>query len=117
VSEVSRQVSAEEKAAMLPHMRRDAIVERRRADVRLRVTIDGAVALERAVPPSGLWGDGPSVAVDRLPVEAGPHRIQIAIGDEHDATTWRHVSERAVELVPGRRSVVLFDRTTGFTWE
>lgn len=117
VSEVSRRVSDAEKAATLPHMRRDVITERRRAPVRLRVSIDGAVVLERALPPSGLWGDGPSVAVERLTVAPGAHLIEVAIGDEHDEASWRHVAARTLELSAARRSVVRFDRTSGFTWE
>src|SRR5690606_2650348 len=79
VSERSRQVTDAEKAAMLPHMRRDVVTERRRAAVRLRVRVDGQVALERAVAPEGLWGDGASVAVVRLPVAPGAHAVEVAI--------------------------------------
>jgi coenzyme F420-reducing hydrogenase delta subunit/Pyruvate/2-oxoacid:ferredoxin oxidoreductase delta subunit len=117
VSEVSRRVTDAEKAATPLHMRRDVITERRRAPVRLRVSIDGAVALERAIPPSGLWGDGPSVAVERVAVAPGEHSVEVAIGDEHDEASWRHVSTRTLEVSTARRNVVRFDRTTGFTWE
>lgn len=116
VSEVSRPVTAAEREAMLPHMRRDAITERRRAAVRLRVTVDGAVALERAVPPAGLWGDGASVAIERLPLAPGMRRVEVAVGDGHDGQVWEHVSVDTFELTRGQRRVVLFDRLSGFSW-
>ncbi|MCO5165930.1 MAG: hypothetical protein M9894_06135 [Planctomycetes bacterium] len=116
VSEVSRPVTAAEREAMLPHMRRDTITERRRAAVRLRVSVDGEVALERAVPPAGLWGDGASVAIERLPLAPGTHRVEVAVGDGHDAQVWEHVSTDTVEVTRGQRRVVLFDRLSGFSW-
>jgi ferredoxin len=117
VSEVRRRVSDAELAATPPHMRRAFITERRRAPVRLRVTVDGVVALARVIPPGGLWGDGPSVAVERVALTPGSHRVEVAVGDGHDDARWEHVSERVVEARAGERRVVLFDRTDGFAWE
>lgn len=116
VSERTREVTEAEKAAMLPHMRRDVITERRRAPVRLRVRVDGQLALERAIEPEGLWGDGASVAVVRLPVSPGAHEVEVAIGDGHDAQVWEHVARDRVDFLEGARRVVLFDRLSGFTW-
>src|SRR5690606_15413204 len=53
VSEVTRQLTAEELARLLPHMRRKTVTtERRRASVRLRVSIDGRVVLTRSFEPA-----------------------------------------------------------------
>lgn len=114
--ESCRTVTDAEKAALPIHMRRDVICERGRAPVRLRLRVDAQPVLERSYAPRGLSADGNSVAIETLPLPPGPHRIELAIGETSDPTEWTFTAERTVELVPGRRQVVLFDRVAGFTW-
>ncbi len=116
VGEITRLLSAEEQAALPVHMRRDRIVERRRAAVRLRIRVDGEVAFAQAYEPAGVWADGVSAGLASLPLSAGAHRVEVALGDSADAAEWRYVEEREVTAVPGERRVVLFERGRGFAW-
>lgn len=114
-AEQCREPSAEEIAKLPPHMRPKTICERRRADVRLVVTIDGQERVDRAFEPRGIWHDGNSIAIERIPVTPGRHDVRIRIGDTPDGAL-RHEASRNVSFREGHRSVVLFDKLSGFTW-
>lgn len=114
--EACRILSAEEQAKLPAHMRRDRICERRRADVRLRVLVDGQPVAESVHPPKGIWGDGNSVAVVRVPVAPGSHTVAVAIGDSLDPDEWSWQGEQALEFTSDARRVVTFDRLAGFGW-
>lgn len=115
ISENCRTLSNEEKARMPVHMRRNEICERRRSDVRLRVAVDGDTVVERAYAPAGVWSDGNSVAVERIALAPGEHRVSVAIGDTHDGE-WNHVTEDRVVFGTDARRVLIFDRLSGFSW-
>ena len=110
-------VSEEELAKLPPHMRRAEICERSRADVWLRVEVDGEVVHEQAYAPKGLSRDGSSVAVARIPVKDGPRRVNVRLGDSGKKGDWAFTEERVVQAQPGHRAVVVFDRLAGFRWE
>ncbi|MBI2390259.1 MAG: hydrogenase iron-sulfur subunit [Deltaproteobacteria bacterium] len=112
-----RRVTEEEKAKMPPHMRRDEICERGRAAVRLRVEVDGQERWRSSYAPQGLRGDGPSIALETLGIQAGEHRVVVSLGDSHDPNEWTFRDERTLRFGDRSRAVVLFDRGTGFTWE
>ncbi|MFW5875300.1 MAG: hydrogenase iron-sulfur subunit [Myxococcota bacterium] len=112
-----RTLTEAEKAELPVHMRRDEVCERGRADVRLRVRIDGDVVHQQGYEPRGLFGDGNSVAIVRLPVEPGERRVEIALGETSDPTEWTHRSSKRLEFEDGSRRVVLFGRGSGFRWE
>lgn len=110
-----RDLTPEEIARQPVHMRQERVCERGRAAVRLRVAIDGEVALEEAYPPGGLFGDEASHAVARVPLPpGGPREITIAVGETSEPTEWTYSDTRTVEA--DRRHVVLFDRGSGFAW-
>lgn len=111
-----RKVSEEEKAAMPVHMRRDEICERGRAQVRLKVAVDGAQVLEKSYAPRGLSSDGNSMGIETLPLAPGKHRVEVWLADTSDTTRWEYNDARTVELITGRTQVVLFDKMSGFTW-
>lgn len=110
-----RDLTESEIEKLPPHMRRETICERGRAAVRLRVTVDGALALEQRYEPRGLRGDGNSVALERLELAPGLRQVEVAIGDGAP-DTWSHVERRSVHVHEGSRAVVLFDRVGGFRW-
>jgi hypothetical protein len=115
-SENCRDLTEEELASKPVHMRKARICERTRPSVRLRVAIDGATALETSVAPSGIWKDGNSVSVERIPVEPGEHRVSVAIGETADLEEWSFGEERTITFTDEARRVVVFDRVAGFTW-
>ncbi|MCK6528417.1 hydrogenase iron-sulfur subunit [Myxococcota bacterium] len=116
VAEDCREPDAAESAARPVHMRQAKICERARVPVRLRVTVDGRVVLERSYPPRGIWGDGNSLALEHLPVEPGTRRVEVAIGASPDGATWDHVEERILEFGEEGRRVALFEKGHGFGW-
>jgi coenzyme F420-reducing hydrogenase delta subunit/Pyruvate/2-oxoacid:ferredoxin oxidoreductase delta subunit len=115
-SENCRDLTEEELAATPVHMRRERICERTRPHVRLRVVIDGATALETSIPPSGIWEDGNSVTVERIPVAPGEHLVSVAIGETTNPEEWTFGDERTITFTDEFRSVVVFDRVAGFNW-
>jgi ferredoxin len=117
VSEHCHTLSDEEKATLPAHMRRDKVCDRRRADVRLRVEIDEQLVLDRSYAPAGIWGDGNSIAVERIPVSPGEHRIEVSIGQTHDANEWNFEGEQTLSFSEDARRVVTFDRLNGFGWD
>lgn len=114
-AETCRDLTEEEKRKTPPHMRPPKICERKRVAVRMRVSIDDVVVIERAYAPSGIWSDGNSLALERLPVSAGPHRVRIELGDTPDAM-WSHTDEHVLSFEPRTAHVVRFDKVEGFTW-
>jgi coenzyme F420-reducing hydrogenase delta subunit/Pyruvate/2-oxoacid:ferredoxin oxidoreductase delta subunit len=115
-SENCRDLTPEELASTPVHMRKERICERTRPPVRLRVAIDGATALETSVEPSGIWKDGNSVTVERIPVESGDHLVSVAIGETASPEEWNFGEERTITFTDEARRVVVFDRVAGFTW-
>jgi len=116
VSEIVKVRTPEELEAMPVHMRQAEIRERRRMNVRLRVSIDGQVVWEESYIPKGIWADGPSVAMETISIEPGSHKIEVAVGDGADESEWQFVDEKVVEFTEKNRRVIIFDRVTGFSW-
>jgi F420-non-reducing hydrogenase iron-sulfur subunit len=116
MSENCEEMSEEELADVPVHMRKARKCERARSPVRLRVHVDGQPVVESSFAPSGLWSDGPSVAIERVPVELGEHTVRVEIGDGPDPGEWSFADERTLEFTREHRRVVLFERVDGFVW-
>ncbi|NOX36365.1 MAG: hydrogenase iron-sulfur subunit [Calditrichaeota bacterium] len=102
---------------LLPHMRGAASIQRVRVPVRMRIFVDGKEVLNKSYRPGGLFNDGTSLAIEKLPIPEGRHRVRIEIGDSPDPDEWNYVDEREVVLDSNtRRHVVMFDRVSGFRW-
>ncbi len=113
-AERCRPPTAEEKASRPIHMQAAQICERGRPPVRLQVWVDGELVHDHAYPPGGLWSDGASVAVARLPLEPGSHRVELALDDTGEGT-FTHRDARTLEVVERERAVVVFE-AGGFVW-
>jgi len=121
VSESCVTRTPEELAALPPHKRVPEVCERRRADIRLRIDVDGEVVHDHVYPPQGVFGDGASNAVELVVVPEGERRVRVALGPEdpdRPSDAWRpeHVAEQALTFTPQRRRVVRFERHDGFMW-
>ncbi len=118
VSENCRQMTDEEIQRRPAHMRSASgkVCERKRAEVRMRIFVDGKQSASGSYRASGLWQDGTSLAIENIPVLEGKHRVRIEIGDTLDASEWKFAGENEMEFSRWKRKVVLFDRTGGFTW-
>jgi ferredoxin/coenzyme F420-reducing hydrogenase delta subunit len=111
----ARKLTKEELASRLPHMRNQVNVSRERAPVRLRVQVDGQTVFDESFQPKGFSRDGPSMAVARLPIPAGPHHVRVELGDSADPGAWTKQWNATVEFQESRSRVVLFDTKNGFT--
>jgi hypothetical protein len=116
LAQVCRDLSEQEKKKLPVHMRPPKVCTRERADVRLRVAIDGREVVEKAYEPRGIWNDGNSIAIERMSVSAGRHRVSVRIGDTRDPRAFPHYSEKEIQFAAGTRAVVLFDKLVGFQW-
>jgi coenzyme F420-reducing hydrogenase delta subunit/ferredoxin len=116
LAELCRDLGEAEKKKLPIHMRPPKVCTRGRADVRLRLAIDGREILERAYEPRGIWNDGNSIAIERVRVPAGRHRVSVQIGDTPDSQVWSYKAKREVQFRVGSRAVVLFDKLAGFQW-
>ncbi|MBI4817912.1 MAG: hydrogenase iron-sulfur subunit [Deltaproteobacteria bacterium] len=114
--ESCRKLTADELAKLPIHMRKAEVCDRSRAPVRLRVHVDGVATLEESYSPNGLFGDGASVALERISISPGEHLIGIEVADSVDATAWEHREERRMEFSTEVSRVVLFDKASGFSW-
>jgi len=113
---LGRLLTPEEKAKYPAYMKRERVIERRRTSVRMQVLVDGKKILSKTYEPAGLWGDGSSVAIERLEVPKGTHHVEVWIGETPDPEEWTHRTESELTFSDFRRRVVLFDRVHGFTW-
>jgi coenzyme F420-reducing hydrogenase delta subunit len=116
VAEDCRALTPEEQAEQPVHMRQAEVCERRRAPVRLAVALDGTPLVETSFPPHGIWEDGNSVAIERIPIEPGEHRVRVSIGETADPEEWSFRDERVLDFDADARRIVVFDRVAGFGW-
>ncbi len=116
VGEQCRELTPDEKRNTPPHMRPEKVCERRRVPVRMRVFVDGALVHAAAHEPRGLWGDGNSMTIARLPLAVGQHHVRVEIGDTLDANDWNHVGEQRLDFEARTSRVVRFDKLEGFQW-
>ena len=116
IAETCRQRSDEELESLPYHMRRRDVCERRRPPVSLMLEANGVVLDRRTIHPTGLWGDGFSLALLRFELEAGEHTVRVRLTEGEADSPWRWEDQRTLRLEAGTRTVVLFEAETGFTW-
>lgn len=87
----------------------------RRLPVRLRVSVDGELLLERAYEPRGIRGASASMATEEIALKPGRYEVVMTLGGSEDVDDWTHVERRVVEFKEGRRRVLRFDQ--GFHWD
>ncbi|MBK7859668.1 MAG: hydrogenase iron-sulfur subunit [Archangiaceae bacterium] len=116
IEERCRTVSEEENAKRPVHMRRPQECSRGRQGVRVELEVDGRPAFAKSFGASGLWADGPSVGLERLPVPPGRHRVAVRLDDSGEPGGWAFTDERELELGPRESVAIVFGRETGFQW-
>ena len=104
--------SAEELAKLPPNMRAPLDCPRERAPVRIELSLDGKLLLERELPPAGLRHDGAATAYFRLTVPAGRHHIAVRMQDRPQGG-FNHAREAELDLAPGSALVIDFDSARG----
>lgn len=112
--EECRVPSAEELAALPPHMRQEEICEGHLAPFALEVRLDGEPVVDREVRPAGAREDRPTYVFDEIPAAPGPHELDVLFAVvEGDASTGvPPLQLRATVQVPAK-GVVLVTRDDG----
>lgn len=116
LAEACVEPTPEEIAKLPKHMRPQKKCERRRSDVRLRISVDGSVVHTEAVSPGGIWKDSSSLAVVRVPVATGARDVLIEVGDGPDPKQYGYSTSKRIDAKPGHDVVVLFDEAGKFEW-
>jgi hypothetical protein len=104
-----RPATPEEKARMLPHMRREEICDRARPSTRVQVLVNGAPRLDKTFLPLGLSSDLMSIGMESIPVDPGTHQIDIEVRD-----TETHTFSRSLPFQKDSRTLVEFLPEKGF---
>lgn len=109
--EKCRVPSAEELAALPPHMRRKEICEGHLAPFALEVRLDGEPVVDREVHAAGAREDRPTYVFDEIPVAPGPHELDVrfAVVDADPARGVAPLHLRTTVDVPAK-GVVLVTR-------
>jgi ferredoxin len=104
-------VDPAEDAGRPVHMRGRALAKPDRADVEVRLWVDG-VAAARTFRAKGISRDGPALGAWRLPVEPGARQVAIEVltGPDAPALRW----EGVIDARARRLHVITFDPRTGF---
>jgi hypothetical protein len=79
-----RKPTADELAALPPHMRMKEICERRHTPFRLVVRLDGETVRDAVREPSGARGDRPLYVFEEIAVAPGTHRIEVEFREERE---------------------------------
>ena len=128
--EKCRRLSPEELARIPPNMRRSLQCSRERVPVVVELDLDGQLLYRAALPPSGVWRDGPSAAYQRFAVPPGRHRLTMRLRDDlpgrvnperagrHEAAggwigEWNYAQNADIELAPRDNRVIDFRADKG----
>ena len=109
-----RRLSAEEIAKLPPLKRRPlACDDRARQPVVIEVELDGELLIGEALPPSGLFGDGPAQLYVSFTVPSGRYRLVARLRDSARTEGFDYQREETVEIGPRQRLVVGFRAEAG----
>ncbi len=108
-----RDRTPEELAALPRNMRQAQVCDRRRAAVKVQLGIDGANVFDKAVPPSGLSGTGPSRVYESFLLPAGDHHVTLGLSDDPAAAGFTHEGAFDLSLAAGQSVAIDFNPTTG----
>ncbi|MDJ0949194.1 MAG: hypothetical protein QNJ94_09750 [Alphaproteobacteria bacterium] len=108
-----RTLSAKEIAALPPNMRRPKICPRERLPVFVELELNGELIYRKALPPTGLHGDGPARVYEGFPVPAGRHALVVRLRDSDRSEGFDYVRATDVTLEPARKFVVDFRSELG----
>ncbi|HEY5655089.1 MAG TPA: hypothetical protein VIS04_04565 [Woeseiaceae bacterium] len=104
-----RQLSQEELQALPPNMRNPLDCPRGRHDVVVSFVVDGEEVFSRAMPPTGVWGDGEASIYHRLPMAGGAHSVFIGMADSGRESGFDYELDTALDVRDGDHIVIEFD--------
>jgi len=108
-----RRLSPEEIAALPPNMRKPLDCPRERLPLLVELHVDGKLIYRRALPPSGIAGDGASTAYERFIVAPGNHQITAKLRDTAREEGFDYESEKQILIEPKQNVVIDFRADAG----
>ena len=98
-------------------MRRPLDCPRRRGSVYVELDLDGQTLYAASLPPSAIWGDGPSRVYRRFVLPAGPHTLAVRMRDTPRSEGFDHAKSGLIILAPEDNFVVDFGaEASGFVF-
>lgn len=108
-----RRLSPEEIAALPPNMRKPLDCPRERLPLLVELHVDGSLIYRRALPPSGIAGDGASTAYERFVISPGHHRITARLRDSAREEGFDYESEETILIEPRQNLLIDFRAVAG----
>ncbi|MGB7932420.1 MAG: hypothetical protein WCH04_09375 [Gammaproteobacteria bacterium] len=108
-----RQLTPEELAKLPPNMRRPLDCPRERLPLQVELLLDDALLYRGELPPSGLAGDGASMAYRKFPVAPGKHHLAARLRDSDRSTGYDYEKEAEITLIPRQNFVIDFRPALG----
>jgi len=108
-----RRLSAAEIAALPPNMRKPLDCPRGRVPVLVEVELDGRIIVRESVPPSGLFGDGPSQIYKNFVIPSGSYNLVVRLRESARDEGFDYQREAQVVIAPRRRFVIEFRAEAG----
>ncbi len=98
---------------MPPNRRHVEKCPRERAEVQVRLFVDAVPLVDETLTPKGFARDGSATIYRRLVLPAGRHRVRAEVNEDARQSTFQHVREASVEMVPGSVLIVDFNGEAG----
>jgi quinol-cytochrome oxidoreductase complex cytochrome b subunit len=114
VSEQCIELSPEELAKLPVHMRNQKKCQRKRSPVRMAIYIDDNKIIEKSYKPGGIWEDLNSVAIEKIDIPEGEHKIKIILNDSNNPDQWNYNFEENLNFKKWETRVILFDKIHQF---
>jgi hypothetical protein len=111
--EACRRLTAQEIAKLPRKERRVSDCSGERLPVHVEILVDDEVLYAAALPPTGLAGDGPSRAYEKLVVPAGRHEIVARLRDSNRAEGFDFEGTARLELAPQQNLAIDFQPEAG----
>ncbi len=108
-----RRLSAAEIAALPPNMRKPVDCPRERVPVLVEVELDGQLIVREFVPPSGLFGDGPSQIYKNFVIPTGSYNLVVRLRESTRDEGFDYQREARVVIGPRQRFVIGFRAEAG----
>jgi hypothetical protein len=108
-----KRLTSKEVAKMPANKRRANTCTRERIPVVVEIRIDGSVAYEAVLQPTGFSRDGPSETYDKILVPAGPHHIEARLRDSKRADGFDYEMAADVVLEPFQNLAIDFKADRG----
>ena len=108
-----RRLTPAEIAKLPQNMRKTEACPRGRRAIYVEFDLNGQTVFAKALPPTGIAGDGPSRVYERFVVPVGDYDVAVRLRDTPRTGGFDHVGRTKVTMSPDQMFVVDFRPTSG----